>query len=200
MVTSQGRAAIDRSAPLSPLRVTSDRPSTSAPLRAAVTAVVLALGLGGSARSIAADTSTHAGATISATSDESTAASASASYHPSESCACGMRCVGRCCCAPEAGPDRQSPVSLALPDPAATPGAPVDAPSGPCLGAAPCGGGTSSPASRPVISQPFEPAAIAGNTPSMLEPAGDRLPLGSRPSFPLGVAAPLDRPPKLVAG
>jgi len=115
--------------------------------------------------------------------------------HGPGGCPCGMDCGTRCCCKPRAA--KVGRTSKTDRPAAAAPrrAAPVRS-NVPCLNAAPCGGGTAVPSSRPTLTQPFDPAALAATAAARVEPAGDRLVPSGPADGPEPVPSRSDEPPE----
>ncbi len=116
-------------------------------------------------------------------------------HHGPGGCPCGMDCGTRCCCKPRAA--RVGRTSQAARPAAAAPrrAGPVGS-NVPCLNAAPCGGGPAVPSSRPTLTQPFDPAALASTAAARVEPAGDRLTPAGPVDRPEPVPSRTDEPPE----
>jgi hypothetical protein len=115
------------------------------------------------------------------------------SPHTPGACACETKCTGSCCCVSVRA--RKAARPPAAPGRPASPARPADSPSGPCLGAAPCGGGAS-PSSSPTVTHPFDPASLGTPSTAHPDPAVDRVRADASSTAAGRPASPLDEPPE----
>lgn len=109
-------------------------------------------------------------------------------------CKCGMHCrPGACCCGPKKPAPRPEPEPKPSDVPIASPDESSE-PSGPCLGAAPCGDDVAAPVKTATART--GKAAIAGFRPRPSSSRGDRLPPPTSDDCTSSIPSPLDRPPK----